>query len=437
MKQIIYSLQFIAALLLSSQGFSQSLPDLINTALDKNYQIKIYKNNLQLATNNNTLGNAGQLPSVDLNGTYSNSYNNTVQQFSDGSTREGSNALNTNLTASVLANWTLFNGFKVIAKKDELAYLERLGQLNSKFYIEQTVSDIVSAYHQLAYENMVLENYKNSLKISEFRLALESKRREVGSGTYIDYGQALVDYQTDSIRLLKQENTISALIIDFNAVLNNNLENSISITNHSFDTKPLPSKSALLKLIEESSLQLDQERIKELIAETNVRMQKADRVPKIDLFAGYQYARSTSAVGFFNSNQNYGPTFGVTVSFNLFNGGATNRAIKNADLFYDNSSLTKKDVENNLDASVLKLYNEYLSINKRLDIAKSNVEGSRKVNNIAKEQLKQGLINGYDFRTAQLTLLNSELVLLQLKLSLKAIEVSLNRVSGKVLERYL
>jgi outer membrane protein TolC len=60
-----------------------------------------------------------------------------------------------------------------------------------------------------------------------------------------------------------------------------------------------------------------------------------------------------------------------------------------------------------------------------------------KVYKTAEEQLKQGSINGYDFRLTQLSLLNSELTLMQLQFALKAIEINLNRLSGKVLEAYV
>jgi outer membrane protein TolC len=166
-------------------------------------------------------------------------------------------------------------------------------------------------------------------------------------------------------------------------------------------------------------------------------MSKANRYPKIDLFAGYQYSKTFSEVGFFSSNQKYGPTVGVSVSFNLFNGGAVNREIKNTKIFTENSQLTKQDVTQNINADVLKLYNEHVSLGKRITLAKSNVATMQKVYETASEQLKKGAINGYDFRLTQLTLLNSELTLMQLQLASKAIEISLNRLSGTVLSAYM
>lgn len=437
MKQILIKIVAIIAVFTINQASAQTLQELINTALQNNYQINIVKNEATIASNNNVIGNTGMLPSVDLNGTYSNSFNNTKQVFADGTIREGSNAKNTNLNISALANWTVFNGFSVYAKKDQLGYLEELGQLNSKFYIEQTVSDIVTAYHQIVYEKQLLNNFQQSLSISLFRLNLEKKRKAIGAGKAMDFGQALVDYQTDSIRLIAQENAIKALQVDLNNILSTTLENELQISDKEFSFTVIPSKDSLLQNVENANNQLAQQRLQELIAETELRMSKASRSPKIDLFGGYQYSKSTAAVGFSNSSQNYGPTVGISVSFNLYNGGATNRAIKNTKLYTENTSFTKQQVTQQVNADVLNFYNEYNAITTQITLAKSNVAEMTKVYKIAEEQLKQGAINGYDFRLTQMSLLNSELTLMQLQFTLKAIEVNLNRISGKTLKSYL
>lgn len=437
MKQILVNIIAILALLVGSNCSAQTLQEFVNAAMQNNYQINIVKNEAKIATNNNVIGNTGMLPSVNLDGTYSNSFNNTRQVFADGTIREGSNAKNTNLSVSALANWTVFNGFSVYAKRDQLGYLERLGQINSKFYIEQTVSDVVTAYYQMVYEKQVLNNYQQSLKISLFRLNLERKRKEVGASKAIDYSQALVDYQTDSIRLLGQENTIKGLQIEINNLLNYALEQELNITEEAFSFIAIPAKDSLLQNIDQANQQIAQQRLQELIAETELRMTKASRTPKVDLFGGYQYSRSTAEIGFSNSSQNYGPTVGVTVSFNLFNGGSTNREIKNTKLSSENTSLTKQQVTQQVNANSLIFYNEYKVLTTQIEIAKTNVDEMSKVYKIAESQLKNGSINSYDFRLTQQSLLTSELTLINLQLALKAVEINLNRMSGKIVESYL
>ncbi|WP_020530311.1 TolC family protein [Flexithrix dorotheae] len=437
MKRILNKIFVLAAIFIVSNGSAQTLQEFINTAIQNNYQIKIVKNESIIAENNNTLGNAGFLPSLDIAGGYSNSFNNTKQVFADGTIREGSGAKNTNLNMSALMNWTVFNGFRVFAKQDQLGYLQTLGELNSKFYIEQTVADITTAYYQLVYEKKILENFEQSLEISAFRLKIARKKQEIGSATIIDYGQAMVDYQTDSIRILAQQNTIQSLIIELNRIANNPLEQPIKIQNKTFEAKILPSIDSLKYLISENNNQLAQQRLQELIAETELRITQANRYPSVNLFAGFQYNKNTAEVGFSNSNQTFGPTIGVNVSFNLFNGGNTKREIKNNMLFAENSTLTKNQITNDVDANVLSSYYQYQSVTNQISLAQNNVAQMNKINATAQEQFKRGAINGYDFRLTQLILLENQLKLTQLQFTLKTIEINLNRLSGKILEVYL
>ena len=437
MKQISIKLVAFIVLFGMTNASAQTLQEMINTALENNYQLNIVKNEAEIASNNNVLGNTGALPSVDLSGNYTYKYNVTNQTFADGTVREGADANNTNLNLSAMVNWTAFNGLRVYAKRDQLNYLEELGQVNSKFYIEQTVSDIVTAYHQLVFEKQVLKNYEQSLEISSYRLKLEEKRKEVGSGKAMDYGLALVDYQTDNMLLLGQQNKISALQVELNNILNNNLEKILDVSDEPFNFVVIPSKEGLLKNVKNMNQELEKQHLQELIAETELRIAKANRSPKIDLFAGFQYSRSTAAVGFMNAGQGFGPTAGISISYNLYNGGAVNREIKNTKIYKENTSLTRAQVNQQIDADVLNFYNEYNALIGQLELAKSNVLEMTKVYNTAEEQLRKGAINGYDFRLTQLGLLNSELSVMELQFTLKAIEINLNRLSGKVLETYL
>jgi outer membrane protein TolC len=193
----------------------------------------------------------------------------------------------------------------------------------------------------------------------------------------------------------------------------------------------------LLIQIEQHNSQYNQAKLAELIAETDLRIAQAERHPKVDLFAGYQFSNSFSEVGFISLNRNFGPTVGATVSFNLFNGGKTNLLIKNSEVYRKNAALTKEQTHHNLDADVLKMYHQYQSLKDRVVLAESNVSTIQQVYDVASEQFKRGAINGYDFRLTQQTLLNAQLTLMELQFSLKSIEINLNRLSGNVLEAYL
>jgi outer membrane protein len=436
MKQIFNSV--IAFLILGTayNSNAQTLDSLINLALSNNYQIQILKNQETIAANNNTWGIAGRLPSIDIGAGVNSSFSSSKLSFSDGTERVGSFANNTNINASILANWTIFDGFRVQATKEQLNYLAQIGQEDVKFYVEQTVSDIVAAYYQLVYEKQLLTNYQESLDISALRLQIEAKRREVGAAKGIDYGLALVDYQLDSIRLLQQLNTIESIEIDLNRVLTRDLEVPFQIDTN-FSLLILPSKDSLLSSIKTNNKQLQLERLRELLAETEMRIAKADRYPRIDIFGGVQYTQSFSELSLVESSRNIGPAFGINISYNLFNGGATKRNVANSAILIETANLSQKDVNLALDATVLDLYKQYASIQKRIELSTQNIQVMESIYNSAEEQLRRGAINGLDFRTIQLNLLNTELSLIQLQFLLKAVEVNINRLSGSVVEAYL
>jgi outer membrane protein TolC len=226
-------------------------------------------------------------------------------------------------------------------------------------------------------------------------------------------------------------------MIEINRVLNMDLENEIMISDDSITIAPMPQKDSLLSLVEANNYQLELKRLEELISESDLRMAKADRYPKIDLFGGYRYSKSFAEVGFIQSNRNYGPTFGVTISYNLYKGGAVNREIRNSQIIAENQTLGREQVNTDLNADVLQLYTQYQSLMDRINLAVNNVEAMNKVYRVAAEQLKTGAINGYDFRLTQQSLLRAEVTLVNLKFSLKAIEINLNRLSGRVLKSYL
>ncbi|MBK6953456.1 MAG: TolC family protein [Crocinitomicaceae bacterium] len=424
-------------LLTTTFGSAQSLSELIQLALTNNYQIRILKNEEAMASNLNTVGNSGQLPTVILDGGITTASNTTRQEFADGSLKEGSNARSTNANLSLLANWTVFDGFAVYARKDQLEYLEQLGQLNSKFYIEQTVADLVVAYYQLVFEKQLLANHKLAMTISSYRVRLEEKKRSVGSGKMVEYGQANVDYNTDSIAYMAQLNRIQSLEIELNRILSNPLETPLTIDAGEYTFTPLLQKDTLLNQTENNNAQLEQFMLQELISEADLRMEKANRYPTINLFAGYQVSQSTAEVGFIELNRNIGPVVGLNVSFNLYNGGINNTAIKNTLLENENAELNTAQVRQNLQAQVYDLYLQHKSLADRIAMAKINVDTMQKVYEIAAQQFSQGDINGYEFRLTQLSLLNAQLSLNSLLFTLKITEINLNRISGTVLSAYL
>ena len=72
----------------------------ISLALAQNHQVKIARNNAEIAANKTNIGNAGLLPGLSLSGNTS---------YQEGGAYDDGGSLTTN--GSVAASYTLFDGF--------------------------------------------------------------------------------------------------------------------------------------------------------------------------------------------------------------------------------------------------------------------------------------------------------------------------------------
>ena len=112
-----------------------TVKDAVQIALENNFDIKIASNNAKIDATNVSLANAGILPNIEAVLTENNGILDTKQVQADGSTREKNNAKNMNLSYGLALNWTVFDGFKMFAKHEQLKQIEQLGNTQLKYTI--------------------------------------------------------------------------------------------------------------------------------------------------------------------------------------------------------------------------------------------------------------------------------------------------------------
>ncbi len=420
--------------------FSQqtlSLEELIDRTLQENYQLQVIRNTEQMARNNNTLGNAGFLPSVDLRGDAFQGIQNTEQIFFNGDVRSGDNARSTRQDAIIELNWTVFDGFRMFARRERLNHLEQLSNNDTRFFIEQTLADITRLYYQLLMEKEVLETVKKSLEVSAFRLQLEEQKRNVGTGNALLYQQALIDYNSDSAMVAMRTMQVKELQIQINRITNRDPGFEFAPSASAIDLMGVDTMDELVEKAIASNLDLERARLEEMIAESTIRIERSARYPVVSLFGNYSYSNQTNEVGFLESSTALGGQYGVRVRFNLYDGGLQNTRIRNAMLVKESSELSTMDVRSMLTsqiASLINRYNSYLTQYKLLDQSLKAAENSLV---IAEEQLQAGAISGFEFRQAQLSSLRVQNQKIELLFSLKSLEVDIFRLSGELMGKIL
>ena len=137
-----------------------SLQQAIEIGLKNNYSIVIAKNESEIAKNNATPGNAGQLPTLDLGLTKEYNIIDSKQKYSDGAEVDKNGATANSMNANALLNWTIFDGFKMFASHKKLQELEAMGSLSSKILIENALSQIIVTYYNVVRQKQLINGKK-------------------------------------------------------------------------------------------------------------------------------------------------------------------------------------------------------------------------------------------------------------------------------------
>jgi outer membrane protein len=424
---IIISL-FISTSVSSQQTYS--LEELIQITLIENYQIQIISIQQLISQNQNSLGNAGMLPTVGVSAESSWDILNSESKFFSGDIRKGENANSNKLNAMVQFNWTVFDGFAMFAQRDRLSAIEQISKSDYKFYLEQTIADISNIFYALIKEINLYENHKETIKISEFRLKIETEKVKIGAGNKLTYNQAFIDFQSDSIVLIKIEQNIKDLQIQINQIINKELISEFTPNTNKIDLKGIEDLKTLISKALQNNPEIEKAKLEEVLAETNRKIAMSERYPEVNLFGNYSYNKSQSEIGFIESSQNFGPAFGLNVRFNLYDGGKTNMNIKNLDLVNKNAELEQKDAEKLINTEITRIYYKYNSYLIQYQKIKEIINTLAQTIEISKQQYQTGAISSFEFRQVQLTAINARNQMVELEYLMKIIELDIHRICG-------
>jgi outer membrane protein len=414
-----------------------SLNELITLTLEENYQLQIVTNRQEMQENMNTPGNAGMLPSVDAGAVYSRDIQNSESNFFTGETRKGTNVQSNRFNAFVELDWTVFDGFSMFARRDRLEYLAALGDLETRYYIEQTVADLARAYYALVRDRRLLDIYLQSKEVSAFRLTLEERKRSLGSGNALLYHQAVVDFNTDSIAVLDQQMILRDRQIEINRIINRDPRLAVIPVASPAILQGIASEQEIISMAVANNRDLERAKLEELIAGAGLRIEQGYRYPQVDIFGNYAFTRQRNELGLLESAQSYGAQFGIRVRINLYDGGRQNTRVRNAMLEQENTEIFSEDTQAYIEAEMVRLTAWYHALTEQNRLVRDNVAAAEKSLAIAREQFQQGAINGYEFRQTQLAVLQVENRLIQIEYAARIIELDIYRISGILLEKLL
>ncbi len=433
-KYILIIILAIAAPSISNCQVVFDLRRCIETGLQKNYDIRIMRNNQEISDNNLTVGNAGYLPSVDLTTGYSGSVNNITQNLANGEKNKNNGIHNQLLNAGVNLNWTVFDGFNIQTNHQRLKELQKMGELNTRLTIENFVSGLTSEYYNYIQQNIRLKNLKSAVKLSKERLRIVEARYEIGAGSRLDLQQAKVDFNSDSSRLIKQYEVLYTSRISLNQMMAaDNIEQLIVTTDSIIEFNQFINKEDVWQKTLSSNTFLLLSNKNKNLSLLDLKTAQSENYPYLKLNAGYGYTKNIYNTGTIDNQNNLGLTYGLTLGFNLFDGFNRKRKQKNARIEVENKELQYEQTILSIKADFSNMWMAYRNNIDLTNLEKENVQTAKENHEIAIERYKLGDLSGIELREAQNSLLEAEERLVQAEYNTKLCEISLMQISGQVI----
>ena len=419
---------------ISFSGFAQellTLKEAVSIALQNNYDIKISRNDLSIAKNNNNIGNAGMLPTLDATYINGGGIQNTRQTPATGPERVITGARSTNNSLGADLNWTVFDGFTMFANYNRLKELQKQGEVNARLTILNTVADVINAYYDVIRQQQLLVAADSAIDVSVLRTNIAKTKLELGRGSKLDVLTAQVDYNTDTSSYLQIKNFLQVAKIRLNQIMVRDISANFSVADSiDVDRGILFSKQA--EIAEQQNPDVQNAFINQRLASLNLKAVRGARYPAISLNSGYSRANSTSPTGFNQRFAANGFTYGVTASLNLFNGFLQRQNERNAKIEIETSKLNLGKTKLDVNCQLLSAYQNYATYLDLVKLEQRNVDIAKESSDITLAKYRLGSIAPLELREAQRNAIDAQNRFIEMQYQAKLAETILKEISGNI-----
>ncbi len=442
MRVLIFWIFFVSQGTLLAQE-QLSLSEAIQIGLSNNFGIRIGQVNQEIARNNNSWGQAGRYPSIDISVGQSNNITDidNPASFLQGQIR--SNDLN----PVVSGRWTIFDGFSVRINKQRLDLLEEHSDGNAEIVIENAVQAIVVAYYTVLLEQERTEVLEEVLTLSRDRYNYVLIRKDLGAAVTFDILQDKNSYLTDSSNYVLQELIYQNSMRSLNLLLAEDLTKIFMLSGNLDSPTNSYNYQELYDKMTENNSNLRNQFINQELLRNTYEQSRAARSPALDMNFGYSYRKNWQDLSKANFGNESGPPDVIksrttnyfanfTLAFTLFDGGRIKRQIKNAQIQETMGALQTDELKLLLNNDLLMAFDRYNVRKKLLEISVGSLENASLNLELAEERYKNGTINSFNYRDIQVNYLLAALRNLQSKFDLIQTDTALLRLTGGILDSY-
>lgn len=402
----------------------------VEIALQNNYDIQLAENEAEIAKRNNTVGNAGMLPTVGATVSDNFTLNNLNQEFTNGTEINRNGVTGNTIAAGVALNWTLFDGLRMFATKGRLKRLAEIGELNFKDEVQTTVANVMLAYYDVVRAKQQLKALQDAISLSEERVKLADMRFQVGTSGKSDLLQAKVDLNAQKSSAMVQQRIIEQRKGDLNTLLSRNAETEFEVG----DSIPVMGEAPAVNDLDTKNFVLQAASKNVEVAQFAKKEAFSWFLPNLNGTVGYGYTRSQSTAGFSLFNQSYGLNAGFSLNIPLFNGLNTIRVNKIAAIEIESAQFNLERARFQVKLGYYRALKDFQNAKALLELEEDNILLADENVKIAAERFRLAQSTSIEYREAQLSYIDALTRLVNARYTAKAAETELLRLRGELVK---
>lgn len=407
----------------------------ISEIMANNFNVVISKKSIEIAENNTSIYNSGYLPTVTGSAGINYSKDNLKVEFQDGQVNELDGATSDSKTANLNLNYVLFNGFNRKYNVQRNAESLNRAQLNARSILETALTSLFNAYYEVAQTQENLKSLSQTLAVSKERLTRAQYGFDYGQNSRLDVSNAQVDVNTDSINYLNAAQSLYNAKRNLNFLMGKR-EASIDFevdTGLSF--AQLSEKEELKEQVLRENVTLLIAKADQNLSRYDSRISKSNYFPTLSASAGYNYRKgNNNSASFLASNTSKGVTGGVSLGWNIFDGGGTRTATQNAKVNEELQNYTVEQLTLQIQVNFENAWADYENKRFIVNAQENNLSTNQQNFDRTQEQYKLGQVSSIDFRTAQSNLLRAQISLNTAKYDAKLAELLIFQLAGDIQE---
>jgi TolC family type I secretion outer membrane protein len=334
-------------------------------------------------------------------------------------------------SARLSVNWTPFDFGQSWNRIRAANASEDAWEQNYTSSQQSTILQVQERYFEYLKAQRLLEVQQEAVKSNEEQLKRIESMYEIGSVAQGDVFKQRTVLGNSRITLIGQENAIANARALLNVAMGRDPHGELSVVDfedsaekdtYNLDTvlKTAAEKNPSLKSLEQNMRS----------AELEAKAAKLNYLPSVTLSASYDRQNPEFNQVYSGFNQNYNLSYGVSLSFNLFNGFSDQAQVERQSLNYQIAKENLLDRQRNLRLEVEQAVLALEAATEITAINEENLKSAEEDLRLAQERYRVGAGTLLDIITAQVNVTNAKATLVNAKYDMMIARAQLKAAMG-------